>query len=84
MCLDLGAAQFHCTSRVVGGEYLLQAEEQAEFVRLSREYERLPREWPRGSQGAHFGSQRQSGARHLRGLKPQFYTLRDLQHDVFS
>jgi putative transposase len=30
-----------------------------------------------------FGSKRESGARRLRGLKPKFYTLRDLQHDLF-
>lgn len=35
----LGTHHFHCTSRVVSGEYVFQAEEREEFVRLVREYE---------------------------------------------
>ena len=37
----LGAHHFHCTSRVVSGEYVFHAEEKEEFVRLVREYEKF-------------------------------------------
>jgi hypothetical protein len=89
-----GVAYYHCVSRVVDRQYVLGPEEREQFVRFMSEYLRLRvryfadgavlgrRQYVDEMFGAmreRFGPKRRDGARRLKGVKADLYSLRALR-----